>query len=84
MLRLQHGPKRPARPSLSLAVTCCNAQGSEGPDADAGRQLIQEVAEVVEANFSDARSAGYDPAAWAELKERLLARPLRSREAAHR
>jgi hypothetical protein len=76
-------PERPPRSSPPLGAPCRKMQGSEGPDADEGRQLIQEVAEVVETNFSDARASGYDPAAWLELKERLLARPLRDREAAY-
>jgi hypothetical protein len=59
-------------------------QGTPGPDAAAGRELILEVCEVVESNFSDARNAGYDRAAWQQLKERALARPLRDRAAAYR
>lgn len=38
---------------------------------------------MVELNFSDARSSGYDRQEWLELKERVLARPLRSSDAAH-
>lgn len=45
---------------------------------------MQEVCEVVEANFSDARSAGYDRQQWQRLKEEALARPLRDRAAAYR
>lgn len=43
-----------------------------------------QVCEVVEANFSDARSAGYDRQQWQQLKEAALARPLRDRAAAYR
>ncbi len=39
---------------------------------------------MVEANFSDARSAGYDRQQWQRLKEEALARPLRDRAAAYR
>ena len=53
-------------------------------DAAAARELVQEVCEVVEANFSDARSAGYDRQQWQRLKEEALARPLRDRAAAYR
>lgn len=38
---------------------------------------------MVESNFSDARSAGYDPQAWLKLKDAALARPLRNRAAAY-
>ncbi|EFN55775.1 hypothetical protein CHLNCDRAFT_145217 [Chlorella variabilis] len=66
------------------AVKDVASQGAaEGPDAAAGRDLVEEVCEVVEANFADARNAGYSRAAWLELKERMLARPLRDRAAAH-
>ncbi|PSC70735.1 peptidase S41 family [Micractinium conductrix] len=65
------------------AVKAAAAQGADSPEAAEGRQIIQEVAEVVEANFSDVRAAGYDPQAWQQLKERALARPLRDRTAAY-
>jgi hypothetical protein len=42
------------------------------------------VCEVVEANFSDARSAGFDRDTWEALKQRVLARPLRDHAAAHK
>ena len=58
--------------------------GAPSPDAAAGRQLIEEVCEVVEANFTDARNAGFDPETWQQLKARALARPLRDRTAAYR
>lgn len=72
---------RPCQPTCPLPAA--PAQGEPGQDAAAGRELIAEVCEVVEQNFSDARNAGYDRQAWAALKERALARPLRDRTAAY-
>lgn len=53
-------------------------------DAAAARALVEEVCEVVEANFTDTRSSGgFDRTTWLELKQRVVERPLRDRAAAH-
>lgn len=49
---------------------------STGPEADsqraAARDLINEVWEVVDRNFSDARGVGFDPARWQKLRDAAL------------
>jgi C-terminal processing protease CtpA/Prc len=56
---------------------------AQGPEARAAAALVDEVYEVVDQNFADARGAGFDPAAWRRLRDAALARPPRDRAAAY-
>ncbi|GMH43501.1 hypothetical protein BSKO_11423 [Bryopsis sp. KO-2023] len=48
------------------------------------RKLIEEVWEVVDANYMDARDTGFSKKEWATLRDEASAKPLRSRQAAYR
>lgn len=52
-------------------------------DATEGRELVEEVCEVVEQNYTDTRNGGFDRTGWQALKENALARPVRDRAAAY-
>jgi C-terminal processing protease CtpA/Prc len=60
---------------------------SNGQEADsqraAARELINEVWEVVDRNFSDARGVGFDPARWQKLRDAALSSNPRDSGAAH-
>lgn len=58
-------------------------QGAAEASAAGGRVMIQEVSDVVESNFLDARGAGFDPERWRAARDRALARPLRDTPAVH-
>ena len=52
--------------------------------AEEGRELIREVWGVVADYYLDARGGGFDQGKWAALRDRYLAQPLPSHEAAYR
>lgn len=54
-----------------------------GNDTVAGRALIDEVYEVVNSNFMDARNSGFDPEKWRILRDRALAKRLVDESATH-
>ncbi len=60
---------------------------STGAAADsqraAARELINEVWEVVDRNFSDARSVGFDPDQWRKLRDAALSKNPNDTNAAH-
>ncbi|KAG2502153.1 hypothetical protein HYH03_000640 [Edaphochlamys debaryana] len=61
---------------------------SEGQDAEsateAAHALIREVWEVVDSNYLDARSTGFERERWAELRDAALAVPYRDTSAGYR
>ncbi|GAB4819263.1 hypothetical protein N2152v2_006309 [Parachlorella kessleri] len=77
----------PGAPSLgasqqedaSLSSSASSQQQQEGQ----WRALVEDVWEVVDANFMDARGAGFTRERWRELRDEVLARPLQSRAAAY-
>lgn len=52
--------------------------------AEEGRELIREVWGVVADYYLDARGGGFDQGKWSGLRDRYLAQPLPSHEAAYR
>ena len=62
--------------------------GGPQPDAaaaqQAGRELIEEVWEVVDQNFLDARGAGFNRQQWAALRDAALGGSLGDQASAHR
>lgn len=66
-------------------VTASNAAGAQ-PDVEAENavNLVQEVYELVADNYLDARSGGFDPQRWEQLKDQALQQPLRDSPAAYR
>ena len=61
------------------------ADGGGSPaDSQEARDLVNEVWDVVENNFTDVRNGRFDHAHWQQLKEEALARPLRNTTSAYR
>lgn len=69
------------------SATPLGAPSASDPNANAqqaaARELINEVYEVVDRNFSDARSAGFDPEKWRQARDAALSRPIPDAAAAH-
>ena len=59
-------------------------QAGDAAARAAGRELIQEVWEVVDQNYMDARGAGFDRQQWAALRDKALSGSLRDQPSAHR
>ncbi|DBB02698.1 hypothetical protein WJX82_005349 [Trebouxia sp. C0006] len=71
--------------SIPGFVTASSAAGAQ-PDveAESAVNLVQEVYELVADNYLDARSGGFDPQRWEQLKDQALQQPLRDSPAAYR
>lgn len=59
------------------------SQEAQAAEAE-GQELVKEVWGVVADYYLDARGGGFDQGAWAGLRDRYLAQPLPSHEAAYR
>ncbi|KAL0041882.1 hypothetical protein WJX79_007657 [Trebouxia sp. C0005] len=71
--------------SIPGFVTASSVAGAQ-PDveAESAVNLVQEVYELVADNYLDARSGGFDPQRWEQLKDQALQQPLRDSPAAYR
>lgn len=68
---------------LKLEWNLCGLQ--EDPEVAAqGKELINEVWEVIARKYVDVRSGGFDKQKWAQLKENALAKPLRDKASVER
>lgn len=63
------------------SIVCTSLQDNADPQQ--WRALVDDVWEVVDNNFMDARSAGFDRERWRQLRDDVLSKPLASRAAAH-
>jgi carboxyl-terminal processing protease len=66
----------------TLRSATATAPSSESERA-AARELINEVWEVVDRNFSDARDVGFDPDRWRKLRDAALSKNFSDSGAAH-
>ena len=70
------------RVSIAQRFPGAGAAQAAGSEAQ-WRALVEDVWEVVDTNFMDARGAGFSRERWRQLRDEALARPLTSRAAVH-
>jgi len=73
--------------AIRSAVSALDPSASNSEEAAAGRAeaeyLINEVYDVVEKNFDDARGTGFNAARWRSVRDAALSRPLKDAAASH-
>lgn len=71
--------------SIPGFVTASSAAGTQHDvEAESAVNLVQEVYELVADNYLDARSGGFDPQRWQQLRDAAMQQPLRDSSAAYR
>ncbi len=75
-----------AAPTRVRTPVCCCPDPPASPQAanEVAHSLIREVWEVVDANYLDARSTGFDRDRWAGLRDAALGQSYRDTGGAHR
>lgn len=90
-----HGSSGSWAPQWSAAALCQlsllkgtllplqDADSAAAPGVEQWRALVEDVWEVVDSNFMDARGGGFTHERWLQLRDEALAQPLNSRAAAY-